>query len=108
MMIKARGHEVIAFGRGDEALDAIRANPPDLVISDVRMSPVDGIQVMNAVRSMTPPVPIILITAYNNRLTEDSAREKGASAYLYKPFTMQQLVTAVDSVIHPAGTTEPR
>ena len=59
-----RGHDVTGVTSGQEALAALRASPFDLVLTDLRMEPVDGMAVIEGVRAESPETAVVVITAY--------------------------------------------
>ena len=90
-------YEVVAVADGQEALDAARASPPDLVLSDVMMPRLDGFGLVRALRAdeRTRTLPIILLSA---RAGEEAAVESlgtGADDYLVKPFSARELLARV-------------
>jgi DNA-binding response OmpR family regulator len=90
-------YEVVAVADGQEALDAVRAAPPDLVLSDVMMPRLDGFGLVRALRAdeRTRTLPIILLSA---RAGEEAAVESlgtGADDYLVKPFSARELLARV-------------
>jgi signal transduction histidine kinase len=95
--ILGKHYDVLAVSDGQAALDAARASPPDLVLSDVMMPRLDGFGLVKALRSeeKTQTLPIILLSA---RAGEESAVESlgaGASDYLVKPFSARELLARV-------------
>ncbi|HZY03397.1 MAG TPA: sigma-54 dependent transcriptional regulator [Anaeromyxobacteraceae bacterium] len=90
------GHEVTALSDGREAIEALGAgDPPDLVVSDIRMAEADGLQVMDAYRQKAPDTPVILVTAFG---TVDGALEairRGAADYLSKPYDVDAIKLVV-------------
>ena len=90
-------YEVVAVADGQEALEAVRAAPPDLVLSDVMMPRLDGFGLVRALRAdeRTRTLPIILLSA---RAGEEAAVESlgtGADDYLVKPFSARELLARV-------------
>jgi signal transduction histidine kinase len=90
-------YEVVAVADGQEALDSVRAAPPDLVLSDVMMPRLDGFGLVRALRAdeRTRTLPIILLSA---RAGEEAAVESlgtGADDYLVKPFSARELLARV-------------
>ena len=71
----------------------------DLVITDIRMPLLDGMEVLDIVRTNRPTVPVILITAYGGPEAEAEARRLGAAAYLEKPVDSSELVKAICDVL---------
>ncbi len=90
------GHQVTALADGREAIEALGAgDPPDLVVSDIRMAEADGLQVMDAYRQKAPDTPVILVTAFG---TIDGALEairRGAADYLSKPYDVDAIKLVV-------------
>lgn len=85
-LFQREGHEVRVAGNGKEALDLLKSQPADLIISDVRMPDIGGIELLRAVRQFSPSVEVIMMTAFAN---VDSAREAfllGAYDFVQKPF----------------------
>lgn len=72
--------ELAADGR--EALAAIAANPPDLVVTDLVMPEMDGLELVRTMRSRCPRIPAILMTAYGDESTAVEALEAGAASYV--------------------------
>ena len=90
------GHQVTALADGREAIEALAAgDPPDLVVSDIRMAEADGLQVTDAYRQKAPDTPVILVTAFG---TVDGALEairRGAADYLSKPYDVDAIKLVV-------------
>ena len=85
-LFQREGHEVRVAGNGKEALELLKVQPADLIISDVRMPDIGGIELLRAVREFSPSVEVIMMTAFAN---VDSAREAfllGAYDFVQKPF----------------------
>ena len=91
--------EVIASGR--DALDAIRVRPPDLMILDLMLPQVDGLEICRAVRSHPPTaaIPIIMLTARAEETDRILGLELGADDYLAKPFSPNELVARVRALL---------
>src|SRR5919202_950931 len=85
------GHRVRAAESGGQAPELLRAEPPDLVVSDVKMPDMNGIELLRAVREFLPDVAVVLMTAF---ATVDTAREAfklGADDFIQKPFDVEEL-----------------
>ncbi|MBC7230854.1 MAG: response regulator [Actinobacteria bacterium] len=89
--LERAGFEVREAGDGEEAVEMIRRDTPDIVLADIRMPKLDGIELARIVKSEHPGVKIILMTAYSSPQTIAQARREGVDDYLEKPFTKDQV-----------------
>jgi DNA-binding NtrC family response regulator len=80
---------------GAEGLNRLMAEPYDVVVSDVCMPRVTGLELLEAVRRLRPGVPAVMMTAQLDPDTYERARELGSVRYLLKPFRLEQLANAV-------------
>ena len=78
-------------GSGEEAIEAIPRVDPDLVIMDVRMSGLNGIETLQRIREFDTKLPVILMTAFGTTQTAIQAMKHGAYDYLLKPFDVPKL-----------------
>jgi response regulator NasT len=95
-LLERAGHEVVAEARdGEEAVELARAHEPDLAVMDVKMPRLDGIE---AARRMLEerPIPIVILTAFDQRELVERAAEAGVYGYLVKPFREQDVVPAIE------------
>ena len=83
---------------GEAALEVVREGNPDVMVLDLRMPGIDGIQVLRQVRQEHPQMAVVVLTGYGSDLDEAEARRLGASAYLNKPVDVDQLVSTLHSV----------
>jgi DNA-binding response OmpR family regulator len=93
--LKYEGFEVITAGSGQEGLNAVRTDPPDIMLLDIRMPDMDGFEVLRLLREFSP-MPVIAYSATPEYSTP--ALESGADAFLAKPFEMEQLVELIDEL----------
>jgi len=88
---------------GDEAFQIICARPPDLILTDLTMKPVDGIEFTHRVRmsidSPNPYVPIIMVTGHTERRRVETARDAGVTEVLAKPITAQGLFLRIAEIV---------
>ncbi|MFI5833325.1 SpoIIE family protein phosphatase [Micromonospora sp. NPDC051300] len=96
-LLRSAGHRVQAVADGQEALDAARALPPDLVVSDVMMPRLDGLQLVAALRAdpRTAGTPVLLLSARAGQDASIEGLEAGADDYLVKPFPAAELLARV-------------
>jgi response regulator NasT len=95
-MLTEAGYDVVAQARdGEEAVELAREHRPDLVIMDVKMPRLDGIAAASMVAAERI-APVVMLTAFSQRDLVERARDAGAMAYLVKPFTITDLVPAIE------------
>jgi len=111
---KALGREGIAynsFSSAQEALDALRSGPPQVLVSDIRMPGPSGLELLHTVKEKHPAVPVIVMTAHSDLESAVAAFQGGAYEYLPKPFDVDQAVDlirrALDESQRDAAAAEP-
>ena len=100
------GYDVEALATGGEALVALQRNPPDLLLLDLQMPGLDGLEVLRIVREqkVCQGVPVLVLTAEDDGHYVAKARELGAAGYLLKPFRAQDLIAKVRRIVVDADT----
>ncbi|MXG30002.1 SpoIIE family protein phosphatase [Streptomyces sp. YIM 132580] len=100
-LLRGAGHQVVAVADGLEALDRVRADVPELVISDVMMPGLDGLRLVAALRedSRTATVPVLLLSARAGQEASIEGFDAGADDYLVKPFAATELLARVRAVV---------
>jgi two-component system response regulator MtrA len=96
IVLNGAGMEVDLVGRGDEVMDLFTANPPDLVLLDVMLPGIDGIEVCKLIREKSM-VPIVMLTAKSDTQDVVLGLEAGADDYMVKPFKHQELVARINT-----------
>jgi two-component system response regulator AtoC len=86
-----RGHEVRTAGDGSEALRLLEEEPADLVFTDQRMQPTDGMELLRTIRDRYPDTRVVMMTAYGEVSHAVAAMKAGASHYLNKPIDLEEL-----------------
>jgi two-component system nitrogen regulation response regulator GlnG len=84
-----------AFEAGDEVLEALTLEEPMVVVSDIRMPGMDGIELLAKLKSQQPDLPVIITTAHSDLDSAVSSYEEGAFEYLPKPFDIEEMVATV-------------
>jgi DNA-binding response OmpR family regulator len=97
--LQRAGHEPQVLGDGRLAIDAIGADPPDLVVLDIMLPGLDGLEVCRRVRQNWSQLPIIMLTALAEPDNRIAGLEVGADDYVTKPFSPRELVLRVESVL---------
>jgi DNA-binding NtrC family response regulator len=96
--LRDAGHEVTALATGDDARRRLAESGFDLVITDLKMSPVDGLAVLDAARSAGADTDVVLMTAHGTLETAVAALRHGAYDYLTKPFSLDELSLLVERI----------
>jgi DNA-binding NtrC family response regulator len=95
MVLAREGYEVRPFTGPHELLDTLEEGALDLLISDLRMPGIDGLEVLRAVRKVDPELPVILLTAHGSVPSAIAAMREGAFDYVEKPFDNDELKALV-------------
>ena len=98
-IMEEEGYEVVGeTGRGDEAVELVRAHRPDLAILDIKMPGADGLTAAREI-SADRLCAVLILTAFSQRDLIEQARNAGALAYLVKPFQKSELLPAIEMAI---------
>lgn len=97
--MQAEGISVRAFEDGNSVLEELEKSRPDVLVSDIRMPGIDGLQLMSEIKQVAPKLPIIIMTAYSDLDSAVSVYEGGAFEYLPKPFDVDEAVELVRRAI---------
>ncbi len=100
--LKREGYEVLTAARGDDALKLARERKPDLIVLDIMLPGVDGIQVCRLLRRDLD-VPIIMLTALAGEGDRVAGLDVGADDYMAKPFGMRELQARIRALLRRAG-----
>jgi two-component system, NtrC family, response regulator GlrR len=108
MRLTAAGHEVRTVESGEQALAQMPQFRPQVVITDMRMAGMDGIEVFNAIRRNDQTTPVIILTAHGTIPDAVDATHNGVFAYLTKPFDSKSLLKWVDDALRISGKVESK
>lgn len=99
--LKRAGYEVVTAANGREALEAVRARHPDLVVTDVMMPEVDGFEVLRTLKAddATSSIPVVMLTAKEQDADVMRGWQNGADLYLTKPFDVRELLVFVQRIL---------
>lgn len=100
---KKRGIEVFTASAGSEALDIIQNEKPDLVLLDVRMEEMSGIEVLTKIRERGDLVKVIMVTGVEEEKTIQETQKLGIVGYIHKPLVLGELEKIVLKELHPHG-----
>jgi len=95
-----RGFKVKTALNGMEALKLLDQESFQLALLDLKMGPLNGVQLLKEIKDRRPIIKVIMMTAYPTMETRLQASENGASAYLTKPVDLQKLVETINSLAH--------
>jgi two-component system cell cycle response regulator DivK len=107
-LLAAHGHEPEAVTDSRQALDAAHAFSPDMVITDIQLPHVTGLDLIRLIRAdeQLSEVPIMAVTAYAARGDEERIRAAGAQAYVSKPISVMKFAQTVDELLDGKGEKE--
>ncbi|MBP8645954.1 MAG: sigma-54-dependent Fis family transcriptional regulator [Syntrophobacteraceae bacterium] len=108
IMLQKDGYSVQTAANGQEALDRIRQGPFDLVITDIRMEPVGGLEVLKRCKQLSPHTVVIIISAYASTETAVAAMNEGAYDYLPKPFNIDEMRAVIRNALQTRGVEDNR
>ena len=98
-LLRSQGHEVETAMDGEEAAQKLQQQDFDVLVTDIRMRPIDGVQLMRLARERSPDMGIVVISAMTSEKTIALSSEAGCQAYVKKPFMPSDLLEAVKGVL---------
>jgi len=106
-LLRAQGYDVDTAGSGEDALSRIAQHEFDVVVSDIKMPGLNGLDVLERSRALKPNLSVILMTAYASLETAIEALRLGAADYLRKPFELEDLTLSVERALRAHRPPEP-
>ncbi|MEI7850554.1 MAG: response regulator [Kiritimatiellales bacterium] len=104
-LLAGEGYEVATAKHGAEALKILETASFDLLLSDMNMEPVNGLELLRAVKTSYADMPVIMVTAYETLYSADETERLGAFAYITKPFKNAMLFETVRRALEPSVAT---
>lgn len=106
MTFKKGGYTVISCRDGQEALSTAAATPPQLIVLDVMMPGLDGLDALRQLKNnpATRDIPVVMLSAKGHALTKVQAEIAGAVLFLSKPFSPSQLLNEVQKILSPKSS----
>lgn len=100
-LLEARGHKVLESKDGMEALRLARSDKPDLILMDIQLPEVSGLEVTKWIKEddELKSIPVIAVTAFAMKGDEDKIREGGCEAYIAKPIAVSSFLATVESFL---------
>ncbi len=106
LMLQKEGYDIITANSGSKAKGIIKKEAIDLIISDIRMPGIDGIELLRITKEINPDIIVILITAYASTKTAIQALKLGAYDYISKPFDIDELKIIIEKALEKKRLTE--
>ncbi len=101
--LHVKGYEVITASDGKSALQGLEQNRPDLVVLDIEMPHMTGIEVLRRLRKDWPALPVVIMTAHGTISLAVEAMKEGATEFITKPFEMDQLLLVIQKALEREG-----
>lgn len=104
ILLEKEGHKVVTAAKGQKALDILESKSIELVISDIRMPEMSGIELLEIIKEKTPGLPVIMITAFASPDDAVMAMKNGAFDYISKPFNVDEIISVIRSATAKSGS----
>ncbi|MCI0568580.1 MAG: sigma-54 dependent transcriptional regulator [Acidobacteria bacterium] len=101
-MLEQAGYRTARASSGEQALQLVRSQDPDLVLTDLKMSGMDGLDLLKRLRTDFPEIPVVLLTAHGTVETAVEAMKRGAHDFLTKPFDKQRVLEILEKALGEA------
>jgi len=98
-LLKAKGHEGFVAENGACAIEVVRKHAFDLIITDLRMPKMNGMDLLREVKALYPDLPVLMVTAYASDETTVESVKLGVFDYMDKPFKIDDLMSAIDRAL---------
>ncbi|MFH1538847.1 MAG: sigma-54 dependent transcriptional regulator [bacterium] len=98
-LLSEEGYEVRTAPSGEDGLEVVRQKAPDLVVMDVRLPGMNGLETFGAIRGIEPKLPVIIMTAYGTTDTAIEATKMGAFDYILKPFDIPDILRLIKQAL---------
>jgi DNA-binding NtrC family response regulator len=97
-LFESKGYSPVSATNGVDALTKIREEEPDIIISDIRMPKMDGMELLELISKQHPHIPVIMVTAHGTIETAVEAMKTGAKDYILKPLRLDEILTKVETI----------
>ena len=98
-LLTEEGHQVQSAASGEEGLQIVRTAVPDVVVIDVRLPGMNGLETFRAIHALEPKLPVIIMTAFSTTETAIEATKMGAFDYVLKPFEIPDMLKTITQAI---------
>ena len=100
IVLKKSGYGVVSTDSGKSTLDRLKKETFELIISDIKMADINGIELLKKIKSINPEIPVIMITAFASANDAVEAMKLGAEDYVTKPFNLDELKIIIERAIY--------
>jgi len=90
-VFQKEGYKIFQASNGKQALDIVKMRRPDLVLLDIKIPGIDGIEILKRMKKIVPDIKVIVMTAYGELNMIEEAMELGAITYFAKPFDIEEM-----------------
>jgi two-component system response regulator (stage 0 sporulation protein F) len=98
-VFRREGYETLTAGSGKEAFALLETNEPDLILLDMKIPGMDGLEILRRIRTMNKTLKVIMMTAYGELEMIQETKELGALCYFSKPFDIDEIRQKVNSIL---------
>ena len=105
-VLEERGYEVLLAENGRTGLMFCHRHQPDAIVLDLHMPEIDGRSVLQQVRTLHPSLPVVVFSGHGTKEVEQELLNRGATAFIQKAFSLDQLGLALQEVLPPPGKSE--
>ena len=98
-LLSEEGYKAKGAASGEEGLESIKNQLPDLVIADIRLPGMNGLETFRAIHALEPKLPVIIMTAYGTTETAIEATKMGAFDYILKPFEIPDMLAVIKQAL---------
>jgi DNA-binding response OmpR family regulator len=102
--LQIRGYDSIAVFCAEDAVLIAKSSPPDVVLLDLKMPGISGIEVLKAIKQINPSIEVIMLTGHGAEQGGAEGLANGASAYIMKPIDIEKLVDTIDKAKQKASS----
>lgn len=106
--LQERGYNAVAATSGDEALRLVKKEKPNIMVLDIVMEGMTGIDVLREIKKSYPKIRVIMLTALEDDITRNKCKELGCSAYITKPYNFDDVLKAAHKLINEIYEEENR
>ena len=107
-LLSFEGYTIVTASSGEEALDLVKQESPDLAILDVRLPGMSGLEAFEAIHEIAPKLPVIIMTAYGTTDIAITATQLGAYDYVVKPFEIPDILTLIHEALEVGRLTRSK